>query len=284
MFRLSVWIAGLCAGFAGALAAQTVIQSVSPATIHVAAGGGQSWVILRGQGLAAVTELRSALNGRPGTHLIGRPAPEQGGQREFVLMARPDAPLGPVRVVALTPAGAVPVPARFEIVAAGDPRAGKSVRPADISEAARNPAQRTILVDRTQVPAVMATVPSPLIVAPDGKSIPLRLLGRNLERVTEVRIRREAEPARYRGNQGMLPFRRVEGGLEVDVVASRSTAMGSRYAIDLMVEKFLATSVVLEVGVPPPPAPPPPSVETQPARGPTVIELPSPSPAPVPAP
>jgi len=251
------------------------MESAVPAVAYVEAGGGQSWLILRGSGLEGIREIRSLVGGKTTDHVIGRPAPAQAGVREFVLLARPDAPRGTLELVAQTASGALAVPAQAVVVEPGDPRARAAGKPADLNQAAREARGQPIVVDREQVPQVTATVPSPLRVAPDGRPVKVQLRGKNLGRVTDVRIRKEGEEPRYRGRQGQLPFRRHAGGegLEVDVVAGRSTPLGSRYVIDLLVEQYRAVSVPMEIGEPLPP-PPAPEVETREPGAPRVIELP----------
>lgn len=255
------------------------IQRVTPNPIFIEAGGGQAWLIIQGTELTALREVRSRINGKVTDHVIGRPAPEQGGMREFVLLARPDAPRGRVELVAVVVGGIIPLPVQAEVVEPGDTRAVGSKKAADISQAARAGRGQPIIVDRNQVPVVEKTRPSPLRVASDGKPVTLVLAGKNLDRVTDVRIRREEETARYRGKQGRLPFRFRDGVLEVDVVASHKTPLGTRYALDLLVEDYRSASVILEVGVPLPeeiPAETPPEPEV---RQPRVIELPTMPPA-----
>jgi hypothetical protein len=254
-----------------------VIQSASPSPLFVEAGGSQSWLILKGQGLEGVQGLRSRRDGVISTHLLGKPAPGQDGSREFVLLMRPDAPLGPMDVVAVGEGFAVPVPVQLEVVPLGDARAQASGKLGDLSKTAQTSTTSTIVVDRSQVPEVLSTVPRPLMVAPDGQPHQVLLSGKNLQRVTDVRIRKEGDETRYRGRQGQIPFRQVVGGLELDVMAATRTPLGSRYIIDLMVDRFLATSVLLTVGTPPPPVPVP---ENAPPKGPTVIEIPNRSVAP----
>lgn len=258
--------------------AQVELRSGSPEQVFVEAGGSQSWIILRGSKLEEIRELRSFIRGKVTDHVIGKPAPLRGGTREFVLMARPDATLGPVVLVAVLASGTVSVPVKAEIVAVGDPRARFSGKVQDLSEAARREASATIVAEADQVPQVESTIPYPLLVEPNGKVSILRLRGKNLEKVTDVRLRKEGAEARYRGKQGQLPFRQVPGGLEVEVVASRSTVLGSRFVIDLMVERYRAGSLALEVRVPPAP-PVAPVVETREPAGPRVIELPLSPPA-----
>lgn len=274
MKLLKWWVAmGLmCVPVCGAV----VIQSASPNPVPVEAGGGQSWLIVRGTGLEAVREIRSLINGRVTDHVMGRPAPVQDGMREFVMLARPDAPRGEIQLVGVEGGGARwDLPVRAVVVEPGDPRAAAAGKAADLSQAARQGRGAPIIVDREQVPTVLATRPQPLMVEPNGRTATLVLQGRNLERVNDVRIRREGEAPRYRGKQGRLPFRSGNGALEVDVVAAPGTAMGTRYVLDLLVEQYLAASVPLVVGVPPPPAP---QVETRETSAPRVIELPPPPP------
>jgi hypothetical protein len=253
-------------------AAVPVVESAVPREIYVEAGRGQSWLILRGKELGAIRELRSVVGGKTTDHVVGRPAPVQDGMREFVLLARPDAARGPVALVALTPSGPLALDVRVLVVEPGDPRAKAAAKAEDLSRAAREARGQSIVVDQEQLPQVRSTVPSPLRVAPNGRPVKILLQGANLERVTDVRIRKEGEPPRYRGRQGQLTFRRVSGGLEVELVASPRTPMGTRYQVDLLVEEFRAWTVPLEIGDPPPPAPP--QVETREPGTPRVIELP----------
>lgn len=254
------------------------------------AGSLDGRAILRGGGLDKLQELRSQRDGKTTDFVVGRPVALPDGSRELRILVRPDAPLGVYPLVAVGPGWVLPVPGRVEVVAVGDPRAQQSTQGQDLSELARRSRSQTIVADREQVPIVMGSNPDPLVIAPDGQARTIRLAGKNFDRVTDVRIRKEKDDPRYRQNQGKLPFARVDGYLDVRVVSSPQTPMGSKYYLDLMVGNFRATSVLLEVGTPPvmpaPAAASPagPVNDTTPSAGPRVIELPAPKPLPGEAP
>lgn len=293
MNRLIFWClaVALFPGWNTVLAAETLPEGLSPAVLVVEVGSVNGRAILRGGGMESLEEVRGQREGRTGNYVLGRPLALPDGSHELRILVRPDAPLGSYSLVAVTAQGSRPVPGRVEVVATGDPRAQATSQGLDLSQAARRSKTNTIVADRDQVPLVTGTNPDPLMIPPDGQARTIRLAGKNFERVTDVRIRKYGDEARYRQNQAKLPFNRVEEFLDIRVVSDTKTPLGTRYWLDLMVENFRATSVMLEVGNPPPetvrpaapaaepavsPAPPPP--------GPRVIELPGPKPLPEQAP
>jgi len=97
---------------------------------------------------------------------------------------------------------------------------------------------------------VTATIPAPLVIPPDGKLQKVLIQGKNLKEITEVRVRKSGSPARYKGAQGLLPFRKILDGLEVEVVAATTTVVGTEFILDLLVKRYLAASVLMKVGYP----------------------------------
>lgn len=273
-------------------AAESVPAGLSPAVLVVELGSVDGRAILRGSGMENLEEVRGLREGKTNNYVVGRPIALPDGSHELRVLVRPDAPLGSYSLVAVTPEGSRPVPGRVEVVAVGDPRAQATSKGQDLNQAARKSKTNTLVADRDQVPQVTGTHPDPLMIPPDSQARTIRLAGKNLERVTDVRIRKDGDEARYRQNQSKLPFNRVEGFLDIRVVSDTKTPLGTKYWIDLMVENFRATSVMLEVGQPPPetvpPAVPAPGAgaapEPAPAPGPRVIELPGPKPVPAQAP
>lgn len=294
MKRLILWgaVAVLFPAWPAARAAESAPAGLSPAVLVIEVGSVDGRAILRGSGLGNLEEVRGLREGKTNNYVVGRPIALPDGSHELRVLVRPDAPVGSYSLVAVTPEGSRPVPGRVEVVAVGDPRAQATSKGQDLNQAARKSKTNTIVADRDQVPQVTGTNPDPLMIPPDSQARTIRLAGRNLERVTDVRIRKEGDEARYRQNQSKLPFNRVEGFLDIRVVSDTKTPLGTKYWIDLMVENFRATSVLLEVGQPPPetvlPAVPAPGTGAAPAPapppGPRVIELPGPKPVPAQAP
>jgi hypothetical protein len=133
------------------------------------------------------------------------------------------------------------------VVKLGDPKATLPDT-ATLAEATEVQAGRRIVVAQPLVPVITATVPSPLIFPPGAEVRKVLIEGRNLQDITEVRVRKAEVPPRYKGNQGLLPFRRNELGIEVEIVTGSGTVPGSRYILDLMVKRYLAASAYLSVG------------------------------------
>lgn len=289
LFQLGV-VAVLFVAWQASPAAESVTAGLSPAVLVVELGSVDGRAILRGSGMENLEEVRGLREGKTNNYVVGRPIALPDGSHELRVLVRPDAPLGSYSLVAITSEGSRPVPGRVEVVAVGDPRAQATAKGQDLNQAARKSKTNTLVADRDQVPQVTGTHPDPLMIPPDSQARTIRLAGRNLERVTDVRIRKDGDEARYRQNQSKLPFNRVEGFLDIRVVSDTKTPLGTKYWIDLMVENFRATSVMLEVGQPPPepalPAVPAPGTgaaptpDPAPTPGPRVIELPGPKPVP----
>ncbi|MDX6766858.1 MAG: hypothetical protein SFU85_08700 [Candidatus Methylacidiphilales bacterium] len=265
--------------FTTSLQGQPVITALSPKALVVEAGSVNGRAILRGSSLQTMREVRAVVGGKTSDYILARPLELPDGSRELRLLVRPDAPPAVYRLVALGEGWSLPVPGTVEVVPVGDRRAQMSGGEQDLREAARRSTSGTLVVDRATVPLVTGTYPSPLVLAPESRTRTVRLAGKNLDRVTDVRIRRETEEPRYRQNQGKLPFVCRDGFLDLSLVTGARTPVGTRYALDLMVEKFRAHTLVLEVGVPPPPAAATPESAVKAAEGPRVIELPPMPPA-----
>jgi hypothetical protein len=279
-----IWSAlgGIYLAMVGFSQAQPTVSSLSPKALVVEAGSIDGRAILRGSGLNKMRDVRSHREGEPNDLIVGRPVALTDGSWELRMLVRPDAPLGIYPLLAVGEGWTVPVPGTIEVVEPGNARAQKATQGQDLNELARRSRNQTIVADRDQVPLVMGSYPDPLVVPPDGQTHIIRLAGKNFERVTDVRIRREKDEPRYRQNQGKLPFSRQQDFLDIRLVSGQQTPMGTKYWLDLMVENFRAASVLLEVGIPPQPLPNAPGPATAPVletpapAGPRVIELPGP--------
>jgi len=243
---------------------------VIPAVVDVEAGGMSSQVLVRGAGADAIAEFKILANGKRTSYLLARSAGKTSGQITVIIHAREDTPRNQAYLLA---AGDQTLPLKIRVVNPGEarntgrPPAGEQ----DIREVVRTANTAQIVVSADQAPKVLRTIPSPLMIAPDGQLKMVKLLGKRLEAVDDVRVRKADKPPKYRGKQGKLPFSYQTGMLKVELMASRNTAMGERYMLDLMVGKFKAVSVGFEIGHPTMT-----QVEVaQPvSEGPLVIELP----------
>jgi hypothetical protein len=285
--RMKAWsFLGTVGGFYLAmvcfLQAQPTVASLSPKELVVEAGSIEGRAILRGSGLKKMQDVRSHRDGETNDFIVGRPVALTDGSWELRMLVRPDAPLGIYPLLVVGEGWTMPVPGTIEVVEPGNARAQKATQGQDLNEMARRSRNQTIVADRDQVPLIMGSHPDPLVVAPDGQTHIIRLAGKNFERVTDVRIRREKDEPRYRQNQGKLPFSRQQGFLDIRLVSGPQTPLGTKYWLDLMVENFRAASVLLEVGTPPPVSASPTKAQTSPVletpapAGPRVIELPGP--------
>lgn len=271
--RLMATICVLAAGLlfwgtgVGELRGQTF--EVIPGKVRVEAGGAASQVLLQGAGAEAISSFRATDQANPTPYLLVKKGGEAAGRRTLVLLARPDAPRD--RVFGLSGDGRA-LPLHITVVEPGE---GTSIETGDsaqrdIREAIREADGGRVVVSANQAPVVKRTIPSPLRVPPNGETQMFILIGERLDTISDVRVREATAEPRYRGKQGKLPFRFQDGRLEIDVVASKKTQLGKKYAIDLMVERFRAwtgTFIIAE------PVEPPPVIESV-QEGPLVIELP----------
>ncbi len=248
--------------------AQTL--EVIPKRVDVEAGGGSSQVLVRGVGADTIEQFNILSNGKPTSYLLARGAGKATGQITVVIHAREDTPRKQQYVLA---AGRQVLPLQIRIVNPGEAKyTGRPNAPAqDIRETVREANTSQIVVSADQAPQVLRTVPAPLLVAPDGETKTVQLIGKRLETIDDVRVRKADKPPKYRGKQGKLPFSYREGVLEVELMASRNTELGEKYVLDLMIGKFKAVSVGFEIGEP---TNVPQPVIAPVNEGPMVIELP----------
>jgi len=243
---------------------------VIPSVVDVEAGGASSQVLVRGAGADTIGSFYVMANGQRTSYMLARAAGKSPGVITIILHAREETP----RNVAYTlVAGNQSLPLQIQVVNPGEAlNTGRSSRPTqDIRETVAQANTSQIVISSDQAPQVLSTNPSPLRVAPDGVPKTVQLLGKRLDTIDDIRVRKASQPPKYRGKKGQLPFKYRQGVLEVELMASRQTALGERYELDLMVGKFKALSVGFEIGEPAP-AVVEPTHQIQ--EGPTVIELP----------
>jgi hypothetical protein len=264
---IAVWV------LAGALQFSGFAYEVVPTVVDVEAGGGGSQVLVRGDGAETLYDFKVTKNGANTSYLLARAGGKAAGQITVVIQAREDAPRD--AAYGLSIEGTV-LPLKIRVVEMG--AAQNTGRPApsdrDIREVVRDAQTRQIVVSSDQAPQVLSTIPAHLRIAPDGVAKQVRLIGKRLETIDDVRVRKADKPAKYRGKKGKLPFRLVQGMLEVELMASRSTALGEQYVLDLMIGKFKAVSVPFEIGDPGVIQQVPTEQAASDSEGPTVIRLP----------
>jgi len=267
-----IWIIALfLSGLVPGLRAEVEIERTTPEQVFVEAGGNPGKCLLDGTGLSQIERVLAYRNGRETTDLLIRIGGESDRRRQVVTLAQPGALRGGgYQAIGFLKSGLrMRLPVDLVVVEAGDARAvANTPGTRSAREMAAEGTETTLIVEREQAPIVEATQPEPLRVPPTGESFTFRLGGTNLNQITDVRVRPAEDPPRYRKNQGKLPFRQTEFGIELEVMASSSANPGDAYKLDLMVERYLAVTLDFEVGQPDEQAP-------EPVQSRRVIELPA---------
>jgi hypothetical protein len=244
----------LLAGFIGSLQAQTqgpLVNEVVPKALYLEAGGKQITCILRGTNLHLLKQVQMKKQGQPVGAIYTQLGPASDNRRTLSFMASPQCvPGNEYQVVGITVEGAVmALPVPLTVVRAGDPKATLPDT-ATLEERTQIQEGNRIVVSQALAPVVTGTIPAPLVIAPQAETQKILIQGRNLKSITEVRIRKSETSARYKGAQGILPFRTVDGAIEVEILTGTTVAPGSRFTVDLMVKKYLAASVLMTVDYP----------------------------------
>ena len=248
------YLMALFFGVASALQGQVVeaqITEVVPKVLYLEAGGRQVTVILRGKSLQSLRQVQVLRQGQQVRAIYSRLGTASENRRTVSFIANTTCPLVADYQVIVTLSDGTPVvlPLSLAVVKVGDPKATLPDT-ATLAEAADVKAGRRIVVAEPLAPVVTATIPAPLVIPPDGKLQKVLIQGKNLKEITEVRVRKSGSPPRYKGAQGLLPFRKILDGVEVEVVAATTTAVGTEFILDLLVKRYLAASVLMKVGYP----------------------------------
>ncbi len=233
--------------------AEVTLQRVAPDALYIEAGGGHAKCVLSGTGFNQVTRLQVYLNGKATNDLYAQLAGEEDSRRNIVILAQPEAAHDSRYQVAfiLKSGRTQTVPLKLQVVATGDKRAQTATAERrDARETAAEARTSNIILEREVAPIVQATLPDPLLVPPTGEKFLFRLAGENLDQITDVRVRPADEKPKYKKNEGKLPFKKTDFGLEVEVMASANAEIGQAYVLDLMLGRYLAVSLDFSVGVP----------------------------------
>ncbi len=242
---------------------------VLPQMVEVEAGGAASVFLVKGKGAHQVRSFQATWNGSPTNYMLARRGGVSEGQVTVMLHAREDAPKTGVYGVR---ADGNDLSIQVRLVAIGEAtQRGNEGAPRDLRQLVRESDQRQIVVTPDEVPKISRMSPDPLRIPPDGATHEFVFEGSLLNLIDDVRIRKAESPARYRGKTGQLPFKLSEGRLKVSIQASRHSAMGESYLLDLMVGKYLAVTLPLEVGEIPHSEE---QKDTSPPSGPLIIVLP----------
>lgn len=225
------------------------IRSCSPSELFLGAGGDSRVVIIRGMGLEKLRGARVFRDNKPVSSVLARFTDSGEGQRNLVLLASEAVPQGGgYRVAAGLDNGETRwIPVQVTVVAAGDPRA-RALTVEDLAKP--NPGmttQKVVTIDAETLPQVTSTVPSALRLVAGGGNHVFLLQGRNLDKVTEMRLRLSSKPPVYSGKTGVLPFEKTPHGLRLQIRSSRPQDAGQSYTLDLLVGKYIATSLTFEV-------------------------------------
>jgi hypothetical protein len=232
--------------------AQTSIVEVIPPAVNLAADGVQVPLVVRGNQLHKVRKVEALYQGRVDSYIFAQLGTPGANRVSVALIARPDAPVGSAHQLRfwLEDGSRLELPLTVRIAAVGDPRATRPDAAAQLEQAAEQAGQRKVIA-ATRAPVVTATRPSPLHVVPNGQVQTLVFTGRNLDQIVSVRLRKADAPPRYRNREGELPFRKIKDGLEVDLVSTPDTPVGTKYCIDLLMEgNYLAGTLTFPITKP----------------------------------
>ena len=247
------WLAAWFCLFAIGVQARTTIVEVIPPQVNLQTDGVQIPIVVRGNDLNKAVKAEAWYNGEADPCIFAQFGTPSANRVTVSLIARPDTPVGSVHQLRLVLAdgGRVDLPLTVSIVANGDPRATLPDTAEKLEQAVEKDGQRKV-ISSDQAPVVTATLPRPLYVVPNGQVQTLTFKGRNLEQIISVRIRKAEAPPRYRNKEGELPFRQIQGGLEVEVVSTPNTPIGTKYCIDLLMEgNYLAGTLTFPIQNPP---------------------------------
>lgn len=229
----------------------SVVHETVPRALFLEAGGKQVNTILRGENLAELQKISIKNQGRFVNTIFTQLAPPSTTSRGVTFIASAEAALNShYTIEAITKNGAIlSIPMTLTVVPVGD---GRATPPdtATLQEVTRAQSGNRIVVSEKLAPVITGTQPSPLILAPKSGVQTVYIQGRNLEGITEVRVRKFDKKPLYRGAQGLLPSRFKGGGIEVDMTVGLGTTIGSKFVLDFMVKKYLAASLSLTIGTP----------------------------------
>jgi hypothetical protein len=245
----SLRLAALSGLFAISAQAQTTIVELIPPKVNLQANGSQIPVVVRGNNLNKIKKVEALHEGQADKYIFAQLGALSANRVSVTLIARPDSPIGsPHQLRFLLDDGSVlNVPLPLCTVADGDPDATQPDTASRLEQIAEKSGQRKV-IESNKAPIVTATVPKPLHVAPNGQVQTLTFKGVNLDQIVSVRIRKAGSPPRYRNNEGELPFRQVKGGLEVDVISTPDTPIGTKYCIDLLLQgNYLAGTLTFPI-------------------------------------
>jgi hypothetical protein len=239
--------------FCSSLAAQNFqpeVKELVPPAIYLEAGGRQVTSIVRGTNLNLLTKVQVKKRGQLVWDIYTQMGPASDNRRTLSFLASPQCEVeSHYEVIAVTAEGNVLIPLTLSVVAFGDAKATLSDS-ASLNEKTQNQSGSRIVISQPMAPLITATVPSPLLIEPNGQGKKILIQGENLISITEVRVRREDGPKRYKGDQGLLPFLQTPKGIAVEVMVGSTVPVGSKYILDLLVRKYLTASVLITVGYP----------------------------------
>jgi hypothetical protein len=235
--------------------AQTTIVELIPPKVNLQTNGSQIPVVVRGNNLHKVKKVEALYEDQPDSYIFAQLGTPSANRVSVTLIARPDSPVGSAHQLRfeLEGGGKLDLPLMLRIVANGDPDATQPDTASKLEQSAEQSGQRKV-ISSDKAPIVTSTMPRPLYVVPNGQVQTLTFKGVNLDQIVSVRIRKADAPPRYRNKDGELPFRKIQGGLEVDVISTPDTPVGTKYCIDLLLDgNYLAGTLTFPIQNPPNP-------------------------------
>lgn len=239
------------------------IKKVTPDTLYIERGKmEETCIIIEGTNLQQVRKALVYRDGKPYLPVFARFIPTASTSKKIAFLVAPNAELdGRYQIFLLTQnKKMVALPLRLHIVTPGDQRAQThlkesakipSINPTTPSAPAK---PKSLQLDLSAAPSIERTKPSPLILPADGSEFPVLIEGKNLDKITQLRIRPANQSPRYRGDEGLIPFQKEDGGTSLSFYLKApnerpsSISTISSYTLDLIMDRYLAASLSVQIG------------------------------------
>lgn len=260
-----------------------IITQSFPPVLYVQVGSTSStFLTLDGSNLASIRGALVYNKGNVYKPVLARLSPAVGASIRIYFLAAEAAEVGTrLRVAISLKDGSVRMlGSEIEIVSKGDARAKITPIPPAPNTTGKTKKLKQddkLTIDLREAPVVAKTEPFPIVVYADGTEQTVRLIGQNLEKIDDVRVRAWSNtPTRIPG-EGKLPFvKEKDGSITLQLMTAEVGAVGRKLALDLLMKGYIASTLEVTIGDPAkrPPSPNPLSIPPP--------ETVSPAPAPTP--
>lgn len=230
-------------------AALPIIREVIPETLYLQSGGlEQVGILIKGSNLDSIHSARVYKDGKEYRPILCTVTDSGPQIKKVQFLAASVTPLGNHYKVALVTEDnhTIPLSLKIEVVPAGDKRLLQP--PPELVKAKKEKGRpKTLTISAEELPQISETLPSPLVIVVNGMNQKVILKGKNLEKVTEVRVRRSEKASSYGGKAGLIPFHMTPEGMELEVKATPDTLPGTKYSLDFIINKYVAAVVSFTV-------------------------------------